>query len=338
MNNSKAIAVAGLTKVAAVIVLSLICGNIYAIDPTLTVGADACVDCHTPAHDNWVETTHFKTYEELSSSDEANEVADALGIDDIEDPEGTCVGCHFTLVGETVEDLEPISGISCESCHGAAAEWVESHGEYVSGDAESESAAEKTERISAAEAAGQIRPAQINKIAANCLGCHTVPNEKLVNVGGHPAGSAFELVDWSQGEMRHNLFWSNGETNKVATPARKRVLFVVGHATDLEFSLRALGKSSSDGVYRKAMIERVKQSTAHLKAINSKIKSPEVSSALATVEGINLSAAPDTGQINAAADKIKTAIASFTKANNGDSLGALDTLLPAGDGRFSDKY
>ena len=81
MNNSKAITAAGFTKVAAVIVLSLACGSIYAVDPTLVVGADACVDCHTPAHDNWVETTHFKTYEELSSSDKANEVADALGIE-----------------------------------------------------------------------------------------------------------------------------------------------------------------------------------------------------------------------------------------------------------------
>ena len=304
MNNSKNFSVVGWAKVAAVIVLSLVCGGAYAIDPTLTVGADACVDCHTPAHDNWVETTHFKTYEELSSSDPAIEVADALGIDDIEDPAGTCVSCHFTLVGETVEDAEPIAGISCESCHGAAAEWVESHGEYASGDAESESAAEKASRINAAAAAGQIRPAQINKIAANCLGCHTVPNEELVNVGGHPAGSDFELVDWSQGEMRHNLFWSNGETNKVATPARKRVLFVVGHATDLEFSLRALGKSSSAGTYRDAMAERVKQSTAQLTAINGKINSSDVSSALAAAGGIDLSAAPDAGKINAAADKI----------------------------------
>lgn len=338
MNKNKIFSVASLANVAAIAVLSVICGGAYAIDPTLTLGADACVDCHTPAYDNWSETTHFKTYEELSSSDQAIDIADALGIDDIEDPAGTCVSCHFTLVGDTLEDSEPIAGISCESCHGAAADWVDSHGEYASGDAESESATEKTARIEAAAAAGQIRPAQINKIAANCLGCHTVPNEELVNVGGHTAGSDFELVDWSQGEMRHNLFWNNGETNKVATPARKRVLFVVGHATDLEFSLRALSQSSSPGDYRTAMVERVKQSTAHLTAINGKINSPDVSKALVAASSIDLSAAPDAGKINAAADKIKTAIASFTKSNNGDSLAALDPLLPTGDGRFSDKY
>ena len=337
MKNSKTFSVARLASVVAVFALSLLCGSAYAIDPTLTVGADACVDCHTPAHDNWGETTHFKTYDELSSSDQANEIAEALGVDDIEDPAGTCVGCHFTLVGETVEDAEPVAGISCESCHGAAAEWLESHGEYASGDIDSESAEEKATRINAAADAGQIRPAQIHKIAANCLSCHTVPNEELVNVGGHPAGSEFELVDWSQGEMRHNLFWSNGESNKVATPARKRVLFVVGHATDLEFSLRALGKSTAAGDYRSAMGERVKQSTAQLTAINGKINSSDVSAALAAASGIDVSA-PDTGKINAAADNIKAAIAAFTKANNGDSLAALDPLLPTGDGRFSDKY
>ena len=79
----------------------------YAIDPTLTVGSDECVDCHGPEHDVWGETTHYKTYDELSSSDAAIDIADALGLDDIEAPDGLCVGCHFTLVGETVEDAEP---------------------------------------------------------------------------------------------------------------------------------------------------------------------------------------------------------------------------------------
>ena len=310
----------------------------YAIDPTLTVGSDGCIDCHGPEHDIWGETTHFKTYDELSSSDAAIDIADALGIDDIEAPDGLCVGCHFTLVGETLEDAEPISGISCESCHGPAANWIDGHGEYLSGDAASESPEEKATRIKAAADAGQIRPAQINLIAANCLECHTVPNEELVNTGGHPAGSAFELVSWSQGEVRHNLFWSDGEVNEEASPERKRVLFVVGHATDLEYSLRALHHSQSEGKYRDEMAARVENAIAQLSAIDGKINSADVKAMLAAADGLTLSGALDSAAIASAADKIQTAAQSFTKGNDGGSLAALDSLIPTGEGHYSEKY
>lgn len=321
-----------------VVTLSLAVGNAFAIDPTQTVGGDGCIDCHTPEHDVWGETTHYKTYDELSASDSATEIAEALEIDDIEAADGICVGCHFTLVGETLEDAEPIAGISCESCHGAAAGWIDVHGQYLSGDAETESAAEKATRRKAAKDAGQIRPDQINLIAQNCLNCHTVPNEELVNVGGHLAGSEFELVSWSQGEVRHNLFWNNGEDNVEASSARKRVLYVVGYATDLEFSLRALGKSSEAGKYREAMAQRVQQATAKLTAINQKINSAEISSALAAASVIDVSATPDQSKLNAAADKIQTAIEAFTIANDGQALAALDDLLPTGEGHYSEKY
>ncbi|GAB5451208.1 MAG: multiheme c-type cytochrome [Halioglobus sp.] len=327
-----------LLQLGTAIAFGVLAFSSSALDPTLTVGADACIDCHTPAHDVWQETTHFKTYDELSASDEANEIAEALEIDDIEDPEGLCVGCHFTLVGDTREDAEPIAGISCESCHGAAANWVDVHGEYLSGDAASESAAQKATRIAASQKAGQIRPAQINEIASNCLTCHTVPNEKLVNVGGHPAGSDFELVSWSQGEVRHNLFWSNGETNKEITPERKRLLFVVGHATDLEFSLRALAKSTEAGTFRSAMADRVKNAMAEVKNINAKINSSELASVISAAGSIDPAATPDAGKISAAADKIQSAVAAFTKANDGSKLAALDALVPQGDGHYSEKY
>ena len=212
------------------------------------------------------------------------------------------------------------------------------HGEYVSGDAESESADEKAERKNTAKEAGQIRPEQINLIAANCLSCHTVPNEELVNIGGHTAGSDFELVSWSQGEVRHNLFWNNGEDNAEATPERKRVVFVVGYATDLEFSLRALGKSTETGKYREAMADRVKKMVANLTAINEKLNSTDLSSALAAASEIDVAAEPDQGKIDGVADKIQSAIQAFTETNNGEALSAIDDMLPDDEGRYSEKY
>ncbi len=308
----------------------------YALDPVDTVGPDECIDCHAPEHDVWEDTTHYKTYDELSLSDTAAEIAEALEIDDIEAPDGTCVNCHFTLVGESADDAEPVAGISCESCHGAAGGWIDSHGEYPGEGPESESPDQWAARIAAAEDAGMIRPERINQIAANCLSCHTVPNERLVNVGGHPAGSDFELVAWSQGEVRHNLFWNDGETNAEASPERKRVFYVIGQATDLEFSLRALAKSAEEGAYREAMAARIGQAVAGLATINQQIDSAPVADMLAAADSVDVSA-PDPAAIEAAAEKVSNAIQTFASSQDGSTLSTLDSMLPA-EGHHSDKY
>lgn len=308
----------------------------FAMDHSKFVGPDACVDCHSAEYDVWGESTHFKTYEELSLSDNAIAIAEALGLDDIEAPDGTCVGCHFTLVGESADEVEPIAGISCESCHGAAADWIDSHGQYPGEDADSENAAQKSERIAAAESAGQIRPARIDQIASNCLSCHTVPNEELVNVGGHPAGSDFELVSWLEGEVRHNLFWSNGEENKESTPQRKRVVYVVGIATDLEYSLRALAKSTKSGDYRTAMATRVTAAIDNLKKVSDLAPIPEVKTMLVAAGAIS-TAKPQAAALQSAADKVAKAIVEFAVEQKGDALEALDPLI-TGEGRYSEKY
>ena len=94
-----------------------------------------------------------------------------------------------------------------------------------------------------------IRPKAMYTLAKNCYGCHVVPREKLVNVGGHPAGSKFELVSWSQGEIRHNLWYGNGKDNKLASAKRKRLMFVVGLVVELETALRAVGKATQKKSY-----------------------------------------------------------------------------------------
>jgi len=320
----------------ASLIVTVISIRAYALDPANTVGPDECIDCHAPEHDVWEDTTHYKTYDELSLSDLAAEIAEALEIDDIEAPDGTCVNCHFTLVGDSADDAEPVAGISCESCHGAAGGWIDSHGEYPGEDPESESPDQRAARIAAAEDAGMIRSERIDKIAPNCLSCHTVPNEQLVNVGGHPAGSDFELVAWSQGEVRHNLFWNDGDTNAEASPERQRVFYVVGHATDLEFSLRALAKSVEGGAYREAMAARIDQAVAELETINQQIDSAPVADMLAAAGSIDVGA-PDPAAIEAAAEKVSNAIQTFASSQDGSTLSALDSLLPA-EGHHSDKY
>ena len=133
-----------------------------------------------------------------------------------------CLTCHFTA--KIIEGKEKvISGISCESCHGPAAKWVKIHGDYggkkVKKDMETPE--HKAERLAKIEEAKMIRPQNLYRVAENCYQCHTVPNEKLVNVGGHKPGSNFELVSWSQGEVRHNFFNSDNKENRKASPEKK---------------------------------------------------------------------------------------------------------------------
>ena len=319
-----------------IVLVGLVLITALAMDHSLVVGPEACIDCHSPEHDVWAETTHFKTYEELSISDAALEIADALGIDDIEDPSGTCVGCHFTLTGETADEAEPIAGISCESCHGAAADWIDGHGLYPGDGPESESADQKQARIAEAEGAGQIRPERVNLIAANCMECHTVPDETLVNKGGHVAGSAIELVSWLDGEVRHNLFWSNGEDNVSSSPERKRELYVVGLAADLEFSLRGLAKSEVEGNYRSAMADRVKAAAAGLAAAGGAASSPALSQ-LATIAAAVDAGSHDPGAYNSAADQLAAASRAYVTSGEGRALSGLDALIP-GEGHYSEKY
>ena len=40
-----------------------------------------------------------------------------------------CIDCHYTMQQDE-DRTRVISGISCESCHGAAADWLQLHNDY----------------------------------------------------------------------------------------------------------------------------------------------------------------------------------------------------------------
>ena len=307
-----------------------------ATDPEKIVGSDECVDCHGESHSIWEETTHYKTYEELAAGWDGTEIAGKMDVDDIENAEAICVTCHFTVKDDDGFQ-EVISGISCESCHGAAKDWLELHAEYPGDGPESESPEQKQERLAASEAAGMILPRNIHGIASNCLGCHTVPQEDLVNVGEHPAGSDdFELMSWSQGEIRHNVYWNKGESNAEASPERKRLLFIIGRATDLQLSLQALAKASEAGKYFDAMKARVENAVAALEKINAAAPAPEIDAMLKAAQGASLELGA-VDKLPAVADAVSAGIDKFAQNHDGSGLAAVDSLLPT-EYRYSEKY
>lgn len=243
-------------------------------DPKSVTGAGECARCHTIEALAWNKSHHYKTFKNLPVSPEAEAIADKLDIFDITE-EAACLQCHFTLKDEG-GGAKAISGISCELCHGAGKDWVNIHndlGEYKD-DPSKEPAEHKKARLEKSFAAGMNPLTGFYDFVSSCYKCHTVPNEELVNVGGHKAGSDFEFIAWSQGEVRHN-FLKDEVVNATRPRDHLQLLYVVGRALDLEYGLRGLAKATSDDVYAKAMVTRVQKARNHL--VDIIVANPDIS-------------------------------------------------------------
>ena len=290
-----------------------------------------CIKCHDGEGRAWEGTTHYEAYDELDGSEKAEEILENLGFDDYAVEVAKCQTCHVTMYAEEAGD-EPEGkwGISCESCHGPASEWVDLHQDYgktaegvkiAPEEREKESAEHRLARIAGSVAAGMIRPENLYELASNCMGCHTVPDPELVDVGGHTAGSAgFELVAWSQGHVRHNFL--HGGKNEAAKPERLRVLYVIGKVVDLEFSLRGLAKATDDGAYKEAMMARVGSALEAVSAIKGAL-GDDHSEAFAAI------LAAGNEMTGASADMVRDAGKALADSlGDGSGLAAISGLLP----------
>lgn len=321
-----------LAALAATLVMVLVLGTgdlaaetVLRLEPAKVAGPDACGECHQTSVKVWKGTHHSTTFKNLPRSKKAKKIAKAMGLKRIK-ADSQCLTCHFTTAIRKGKP-KPIAGITCESCHAAGMDWIKVHGDYGGKKVtrENEDPAHKKERYAKAEAAGMIRPARLYDVAANCYSCHTVPNEKLVNVGGHSAGSDFELVAWSQGEVRHNVWYSkeNGE----AAQERKRMMYVVGQALDLEFALRGVAKATKKDTYAKRMAKRAKAAKKKIAAIAAAVKLPEIDAIVAAGGSAKLKLRNEAA-LTAAADKIAAAAKKIAANYDGSTLGGVDGLLP----------
>ena len=211
------VAIIGLIPFARADAPRVAAGTGLHMDPDKVVGEAKCAECHKSESNAWQHTHHFTTFAALPKEKRAKEIADAMGLEGGIRRNQVCLNCHFTVQSRDGA-ATPVSGVSCESCHGAAKDWLAIHNDYGPGKTrDTESAEHKTQRHEAADAAGMIRKDRVNLISANCYSCHTVPNQELVNKGTHKAGSDFELTSWSQGEVRHN-YLLNQAKNAEETP------------------------------------------------------------------------------------------------------------------------
>ncbi|MCH9647684.1 MAG: cytochrome c family protein [Deltaproteobacteria bacterium] len=302
-------------------------------DPAKIVAATTCGECHVSEFEVWKRTPHSTSFKTLHRKESAEAIAGKMGFRLIK-RQSLCLSCHYTAVVER-EQLRAGSGVSCESCHGAARDWLDVHNNYGSGaDYGSETAEHRQKRIEDSRRAGMRRPSDLYDTVASCYGCHTVPEEELVNVGGHSTGSAtFELVAWQE-KIRHNFLQSfltgDGSENAVRPQEDLRRAYVVGRALDLEFSLRGMAEATGKGVYTKAMSRRVRTSLSELRAIASEATLVEVEEMVATVRAVEV--IPNNRQaLLEAADKIEAATRRFLEKQDGTQLASLDGLM-SGEG------
>lgn len=295
------------------------------LDPAQVKGPDACGECHKNSVVKWKATHHATSFKKLPRKKSAKKIAKAMGLKRIKSG-SDCLTCHFTS-GMKGTRVKPIAGITCESCHGAGKNWIDVHSNFGGKGvkAENEDPAHKTARYKKSEAAGMIRPSRLYDVAQNCYSCHTVPNEKLVNVGGHPAGSKFDLVAWTQGEVRHNVWYS--KDNNEASKNRKRMMYVVGMALDLEYALRGVAKATQKARFAVAMATRASAARKKIEAIAAAVSAPELKAMLAAANSTGLKLNNEAA-LSKAADGVQKAARAFSAKYDGSKLAAVDGMIP----------
>ena len=290
-------------------------------------GPASCAECHLQEIEAWKLTVHFKTLNTMNRRPEAAAITTKLGLKGMKS-EGRCVACHYT--SELIDGQGQVTtGISCESCHGAGADWVNVHGNYGKGVTKAtESAEHRTTRRTTAVANGMLNPDNLYVVGANCYSCHLLDDEKLVNGGGHSLGSpGFDLLTWSQGEVRHTILSHDNKANPAATPARRRELYVVGCILETEFTFRVLARATEKAPFGLNSARRADAARKQLEKIQSLAPTPELIPiiAIAQAAGLRLKNA---AALTAAADQISTLGHEFAARVTGDRLAGIDILLP----------
>ena len=311
---------------AAMLLFGLGLSAAAAADPDLVVGPNECSECHKKETAIWQRTHHFTTFRDLPNSKEAEVIAGKLGIRRLK-AESLCLNCHFTVQAPD----KVIAGISCESCHSGAKNWYKLHSSFSGKKEGQESKAEIAARWAKSEAAGMIRPANFYRLAKNCFTCHLVPDEKLVNVGGHAAGSAFELVSWSQGEVRHNAWYNKGASNPAASNERKRMLFLVGRIVELETALIGVSRATARADYAVKMAKRADDARKVIGILAQLLpNAPEFAQISEIAKGAGLKLNNEKELVDAA-NKIAVLGLKFSTTYDGTTFAAIDKYIPGPD-------
>jgi Cytochrome c554 and c-prime len=301
-------------------------------DATKIVLPTRCAECHRKEYVVWEETGHARGSLVNRSADDAGGIKERMGVVSMKH-ESLCVKCHYTgVMDESSGRPVGAAGVSCESCHGAARDWINTHNNYGAGNTrDTEPPQHKEQRLAESRTAGMLLPDDLYSVVANCYQCHTIPQEQLVNIGQHTAGStSFEVVEKFD-QLRHNFLHSSFEAGKTENaeipPGRRRLMYVVGLAVDLEYSLRGVAEATDGGGrYLRAMQRRVYNARNKLAGVTDRVSVPEVTVMIALVKDLPLEPG-QREQVLTVAEKVKKLNNDLIRNHAANGFAGVDSLL-----------
>jgi len=296
-------------------------------------GPESCAECHIQEIEAWKLTAHFRTFNELHRKPETAAMLEKLGLGPIK-REQQCMDCHYLRKAEGSE-IQAAGGISCESCHGAGQDWVKTHGDYGKGFTKAtEPAAHRDARRAQAILAGMIMPANLAvpanlyDVGANCYGCHVMNDEKIVNRGGHPPASEdFNLLTWSQGEVRHTILHTDNKANPEASPSHRRRLYVLGVILETEYGFRAVARATERASFGLTLARRTDAARKLLEKIQALAPTSELAAIISVAQPAALRL-NNAAELSAAAEKISVLGREFAAKVTGEQLAGMDALVP----------
>lgn len=316
------------------------------LDPSKVLGVkDNCDECHIPETEAWARSRHALAYSDLHKTHAAKEILDRMGLKSMK-RSAECYNCHYTP-SQTKKSIRARSGVSCESCHGAAEDWIDVHntidgdpdGKLLRwGDGKTETPAARDVRLAAAHQQGMVDSEMIVEFASICLNCHSLPSETLMNRGGHPTPQEFELLSWSQGEVRHSFVSSEGSpdnpTNREASQTHRRLLYAIGRLLNLSYALDNLQQVKEPGrAYHQAALAGVKRGLTNSRAIATRLEEEDLQEILSRVESTITKPSSKTeassNRFNSPASLARE-LRAFAKnlASSDRDLSQLDPILP----------
>lgn len=233
------------------------------------VGSRACLDCHRTEYLGWLRTKHFENVPGRFDTSKEDTIAAKYfskhgNLD-------ACKTCHVSPDAFGREKIE--TGVSCETCHGAAGGplgWLNFHGSYGHNQVsrQHESFEHKIMRQARCDDAGMLRSSKQYDNARKCNSCHIVSNKDVLTAGHKTFPDDFEYMSWINGEIRHNFHvqpMHNAKTASLAIESgqtaggRKRVALVVGRLAEIEACLLNLAAHAPD---KSAVAQRIKAEEA----------------------------------------------------------------------------
>mgnify|MGYP002001995010 CR=1 FL=1 len=239
------------------------------------LGPEACQKCHKPEFTVWEDTPHAALFDEFRRNRDARDIVKEVGDRNPKKSE-VCILCHYTALTDASGEPDPVAGPSCESCHGAASDWIEIHNNYGGQGvtAEQESAEHEAQRINDAAAAGMIWPHMTYDATRNCFTCHGLNNDALdvatleiMLDAGHPVNGDFEYIAYSQGQVRHRFYPPDRDVNQELTAAESAEWYLVGQAASLVAATEGSARTSHPD-YVAAMEVRIARATEALSRID----------------------------------------------------------------------